>query len=85
MFCPGIRLLSILLLAWLSCPVQPTLVSYTLSSPPQFVPLDLTVVKADNILLYDSFFEIVVHHGSTITQWRRAGYQDDDSHKNFRC
>jgi len=42
-----------------------------LNSPPQFVPLDLTVVKPDNILLYDSFFEIVVHHGSTVAvAWR---------------
>jgi hypothetical protein len=29
----------------------------------------------DRILLLDSFFHVLIWHGETIAQWRKAGYQ----------
>ncbi|KAK8779912.1 hypothetical protein V5799_018746 [Amblyomma americanum] len=32
----------------------------------------------------DTFFHIVIFHGETIAQWRKAGYQNSPEHENFR-
>ena len=37
----------------------------------------------DNILLLDAFFTVVVHHGTTIAQWRKLGYQNLPEHAHF--
>jgi len=64
--------------------IQPTLTSYAIDSPPQAVLLDSISIKPDVILLLDTFFHILIFHGETIAQWRKAGYQDQDGYQNFR-
>ncbi|KAK8814089.1 hypothetical protein WA158_007951 [Blastocystis sp. Blastoise] len=64
--------------------IQPALLSYSFSGPPQAVLLDIASVKSDAILLLDSFFTVVVFHGATIAAWRQAGYQDSPEHANFK-
>ncbi|KAK8548076.1 hypothetical protein V6N12_061001 [Hibiscus sabdariffa] len=61
--------------------VQPSLISYAFSSPPQPALLDVASISADCILLLDSYFSIVVFHGITIAQWRNMGYQNLPEHQ----
>lgn len=64
--------------------IQPTLFSYSFEGPPVPVLLDVTSIAPDRILLFDSYFYIVVHYGSTIAQWRKLGFQNDPAHENFK-
>lgn len=64
--------------------IQPALLSYTFQGGPIPVILDVTSVKPDGILLLDTFFHIVIFHGSTIAQWREAKYQDLPEHVAFK-
>ena len=64
--------------------VQPTLMSYTFDVPPQPVLLDSVSIKPDVILLLDTFFHILIFHGETIAQWRKAGYQDQEGYENCK-
>ncbi|KAL1562108.1 Protein transport protein S23 G [Salvia divinorum] len=64
--------------------VQPTLFQYSFDGPPVAVVLDVCSVSSDVILLFDSFFHVVIHHGSKIAQWRKLGYDKDPSHESFR-
>ncbi|KAM0850551.1 hypothetical protein ACQ4PT_053010 [Festuca glaucescens] len=63
--------------------IQPSLISYSFQSEPEPVLLDVTAIAPDRILLLDSYFTIVVFHGITIAQWRKAGYQDQEGHEVF--
>jgi hypothetical protein len=38
--------------------------------------LDSVSIQPDRILLLDTFFHILIFHGDTIAQWRKAGYQE---------
>ncbi|KAG2743874.1 hypothetical protein P692DRAFT_20837951 [Suillus brevipes Sb2] len=64
--------------------IQPTLMSYTFDVEPQPVLLDSVSIKPDVILLLDTFFHILIFHGETVAQWRKAGYQDQDGYENFK-
>ncbi|XP_077117366.1 protein transport protein Sec23A [Ranitomeya variabilis] len=64
--------------------MQPILYSYSFSGPPEPVLLDSTSILPDRILLMDTFFQILIYHGETIAQWRKAGYQDMPEYENFR-
>lgn len=64
--------------------IQPTLMSYGFDSSPQPVLLDSVSIKPDVILLLDTFFHILIFHGETIAQWRKAGYQDQNGYENFK-
>ena len=64
--------------------IQPTLMSYTFDVPPQPVLLDSISIKPDVILLLDTFFHILIFHGATVAQWRKAGYQDQEGYENFK-
>ena len=64
--------------------IQPSLLSYTLHSPPQPALLDAVSIKPDAILLLDTFFHVVVFHGETIAAWREAKYHEQDEHVQFR-
>lgn len=55
--------------------IQPSLVAYVVNQEPAPVMLDATSVRADAILLLDTFFHVVVFHGETCAQWRAEGYQ----------
>lgn len=63
--------------------IQPSLISYSFHSAPEPALLDVAAVAADRILLLDSYFTIVIFHGATIAQWRKAGYHDMPEHKAF--
>jgi len=78
-----------LLLLRATCPdsvlmIQPTLYSYTMQAPPQPVPLDSSAILPDNILLLDTFFEVLIHHGETIGAWIKAGYHEKEDYAHFR-
>ena len=64
--------------------IQPTLMSYILDAAPQPVLLDSVSIKPDVILLLDTFFHILIFHGETVAQWRKAGYQDQEGYENFK-
>ncbi|KAI1414229.1 Sec23/Sec24 trunk domain-containing protein [Hypoxylon sp. FL1857] len=64
--------------------IQPTLDSYTLEQDGgQPVLLDSTSIQPTHILLLDTFFHILIFHGETIAQWKKAGYQDQEGYENF--
>lgn len=63
--------------------IQPTLISFTFDQEPEPVLLDSVSIKPDHILLLDTFFHILIFHGETIAQWRKAGYQDLEEYSNF--
>ncbi|XP_010932867.1 protein transport protein SEC23 G [Elaeis guineensis] len=64
--------------------IQPTLFQYSFDGPPVPVLLDVSSISPDVILLFDSYFHIVIHYGSKIAQWRKLGYDKDPSHENLR-
>ncbi|WFD08597.1 GTPase-activating protein S23 [Malassezia vespertilionis] len=64
--------------------IQPTLMSYGFEGPPQPVLLDSMSIRPDVILLLDTFFHLLIFHGETVAQWRKAGYQDQEGYENFR-
>ncbi|XP_054445597.1 protein transport protein Sec23A [Pteronotus mesoamericanus] len=64
--------------------IQPILYAYSFSGPPEPVLLDSSSIRADRILLMDTFFQILIYHGETIAQWRKSGYQDMPEYENFR-
>ncbi|WOL04553.1 hypothetical protein Cni_G13274 [Canna indica] len=63
--------------------IQPSLLSYSFSSPPAPALLDVASIAADRILLLDAYFSIVIFHGMTIAQWRNMGYQNQPEHQAF--
>ncbi|CAA7406538.1 unnamed protein product [Spirodela intermedia] len=63
--------------------IQPSLVSYSFNSGPEPALLDVAAIAADRILLLDSYFTVVIFHGSTIAQWRNFGYQNQPEHQVF--
>ncbi|GMI70224.1 hypothetical protein like AT2G21630, partial [Hibiscus trionum] len=63
--------------------IQPSLISYSFQSAPEPALLDVAAIAADRILLLDSYFTIVIFHGSTIAQWRKAGYHNQPEHQSF--
>ncbi|KAJ3351093.1 GTPase-activating protein S23 [Allomyces javanicus] len=64
--------------------IQPPLMAYTFNQDPMPVLLDSVSVKPDVILLLDTFFHILIHHGSTIAEWRNAKYHEQESYANFK-
>lgn len=64
--------------------IQPSLTSYLMDGEPEPVLLDSVSIKDDRILLLDTFFHILIFHGKTIAQWKKAGYQDQPEYENFR-
>ncbi|KAF3498084.1 hypothetical protein DY000_02057265 [Brassica cretica] len=61
--------------------IQPWLVSFTFNSQPEPIPLDVASIAADRILLLDAYFTLVIFHGATIAQWRKAGYHHQPEHQ----
>ncbi|KAF4347940.1 hypothetical protein G4B88_014947 [Cannabis sativa] len=64
--------------------IQPTLFEYSFDGPPVPVLLDVRSILPDVILLFDSYFYVVIHYGSKIAQWRKLGYDKDPNHENLR-
>jgi protein transport protein SEC23 len=63
--------------------IQPTLMAYSFNGPPEPVLLDVCSIAADRILILDAYFSVVIFHGHTIAQWRKANYQDQPEHAAF--
>ena len=80
--------------------IQPTLLSYDINSwgsstideetneevinEPESVLLDSMSLGKSKILLLDTFFQILIHHGSQIAQWRKAGYHEQEEYAYFK-
>lgn len=64
--------------------MQPSLDSYVLDSDPTPVFLSASSVTPNNVLLLDTFFHIVVHTGSNIAGWRKAGYHEQPDYENLK-
>ncbi|KAJ9700537.1 hypothetical protein PVL29_006038 [Vitis rotundifolia] len=64
--------------------IQPTLFQYSFDGPPVPVLLDVRSISPDVILLFDSYFYVVIHYGSQIAQWRKLGYDRDPNNENLR-
>ncbi|PSN63985.1 protein transport protein SEC23 [Corynespora cassiicola Philippines] len=65
--------------------IQPTLDSYGFDHEGgQPVLLDSTSIQNETILLLDTFFHILIFHGETMAEWRKAGYQDQEGYENFK-
>uniref|UniRef100_A0A8C9T6D9 Protein transport protein SEC23 n=1 Tax=Scleropages formosus TaxID=113540 RepID=A0A8C9T6D9_SCLFO len=64
--------------------IQPILYAYSFNGPPEPVLLDSSSILPDRILLMDTFFQILIYHGETVAQWRKAGYQEMPEYENFR-
>lgn len=66
--------------------IQPSLVSYSVenSTEPNPVLLDVQSVLPDKILMLDSYFTVVVWHGTTVADWRKAGYQEQADFASFK-
>ncbi|KAF2280581.1 transport protein-like protein sec23 [Westerdykella ornata] len=66
--------------------IQPTLDSYGFDHEGgEPVLLDSTSIQAETILLLDTFFHILIFHGETMAEWRKAGYQDQEGYENFKA
>lgn len=64
--------------------IQPQLTAYHFNGPPEPVLLDVSSINPERILLLDAFFYVVVFHGSTIAQWRKAEYHIQAEHAAFK-
>ncbi|KAK5715479.1 GTPase-activating protein S23 [Elasticomyces elasticus] len=65
--------------------IQPTLDSYTFDQEGAIpVLLDSSSIQPQTILLLDSFFHILIFHGETMAEWRKAGYQEMEGYENFK-
>jgi protein transport protein SEC23 len=64
--------------------IHPTLHAFTMQAPPAAVPLDISSNTADTVLLLDTFFEVLIHHGETIKQWRQLGYEANAEYAHFK-
>lgn len=64
--------------------MQPTLICYSFNGPPEPTPLDSNSIKPDIILLLDTYFHVLIWHGETIAQWRKLGYQNQESYEGFK-
>ncbi|EME83744.1 uncharacterized protein MYCFIDRAFT_133546 [Pseudocercospora fijiensis CIRAD86] len=64
--------------------IQPTLDKYTFDQEGA-VPtlLDSSSIEPQTILLLDTFFHILIFHGETMAEWRKAGYQDVEGYENL--
>lgn len=69
--------------------IQPTLLSYdvetyTEDTEAEPVLLDSMSLGANKILLLDTFFQVLIYHGSRVAEWRKAGYQDMEGYEHFK-
>lgn len=59
--------------------------AYSMGSPqPEPVMLDVASVMPDRVLLLDSYFTVVVWHGSTVAQWRKADYHLQEEYAHLK-
>lgn len=49
------------------------------------VLLDVSSIQPDRILLLDTYFMVLIFYGSTVAEWRKAGYHLLPEQEAFRC
>ncbi|KAH0792303.1 Sec23/Sec24 trunk domain containing protein [Histomonas meleagridis] len=64
--------------------IQPTLLRYSLSEAPKPVILDISSLKPDCVLLLDTYFRVLIWHGSNIAAWRDQRYQEQPEYANLK-
>lgn len=76
--------------------IQPSLLSYDVdtfgaldedgnpNNEPEPVLLDSMSLGASKILLLDTFFHILIHHGKTVAQWKKADYHNMEGYEHFK-
>lgn len=68
--------------------IQPTLMSYDIDNysggEPEPVLLDSQSLSPGRILLLDTFFQVLIFHGSRVAQWRKAGYHEQEEYAYFK-
>lgn len=62
--------------------IQPQLTSYSMQGAEPAL-LDVLSIQPDRILLLDAYFYVVVFHGTTVAQWRKAEYHLQPEYKAF--
>lgn len=65
--------------------IQPALLKYSLDQPPTPVLLDTSSLKHDCVLLFDSYYRVLIWHGSSIAAWRDMRYQDQEEYQNLKA
>lgn len=65
--------------------LQPLLYSYAMGAAPEPVLLDVSSIAPDRVLLLDAYFYVVVFHGTTVAQWRKAGYAEQPEYAAFKA
>jgi hypothetical protein len=65
--------------------IQPSLTQYDLENEnPNAAICDIESMKDDVILLMDSYFHIVIWRGSSITDWIKQGYHEQEDYANLK-
>jgi protein transport protein SEC23 len=64
--------------------IQPALVKYLLNGDPRPVQLDTASLQSDSVLLLDTFFRVLVWHGSKIVAWRNQGYHEQEEYTHLK-
>lgn len=65
--------------------IQPSLTQYSFDNPqPTPVLLDIISLKDDVILMLDTFFILLIWHGSKIVEWKKLGYHEQPEYESFR-
>jgi len=65
--------------------IQPALLQYTVESPEATpVLLEMSSMKQNVVLLYDTFFHVLIWHGETIAKWRIAKYHEKPEYENVK-
>ncbi|KDD74127.1 hypothetical protein H632_c1547p0, partial [Helicosporidium sp. ATCC 50920] len=64
--------------------LQPLLYAYAMGVQPEPVLLDVSSISPDRVLLLDAYFYVVVFHGATVAQWRKANYQEQPEYAAFK-
>lgn len=65
--------------------IQPSLVRYSLDQQPEPVLLDINSLKSDSVFLLDTYFRVLIWHGSTIAAWAKEGYQEQPEYSNLKA
>lgn len=63
--------------------IQPQMTAYHFHGPPEPVLLDVSSILPERILFLDAYFYVVIFHGTTIAQWRKAEYHLQQEHEAF--
>eukprot|EP01063_Lacrimia_lanifica_P022865 TRINITY_DN30384_c0_g1_i1.p1 TRINITY_DN30384_c0_g1~~TRINITY_DN30384_c0_g1_i1.p1 ORF type:complete len:781 (+),score=230.01 TRINITY_DN30384_c0_g1_i1:112-2454(+) len=63
--------------------IQPQLIAFDTKTENRPCLLDSSSVSVDNILVLDTYFEVLVHYGQSICDWRDAKYHELPGYEHF--